>query len=63
MVSHDIHVSPILCNSTNIFLHGCVGAHAIEEFVLLAILLNDLSGALVMACKHSSHHHKVSTSA
>lgn len=57
---HDISLSPILSNSTHVSLHGGVGAHAIEEFVFLAILLNDLSGALVVACKHSSHHYKVS---
>lgn len=56
------YVSPIFSNSSDIFLHGCVGAHAVEEFVLLAVLLDDLSGALVMARKHPSHHHKVSPS-
>lgn len=55
-----ICLSPILSNSTHIFLHGRVRAHAVEEFVFLAVLLDDLPSALVVACKHSSHHYKVS---
>jgi len=51
---------PVLSHSTHVFLHGRVGAHAVEEFVFLAVPLRDLSGALVVACEHSSHHHKVS---
>lgn len=59
-ISTKISLSPILSNSTDIFLHGCVRAHAVEEFDLLAIPLYDFPGALVMTCEHSSHHHKVS---
>lgn len=56
----DMSFSPILSNSTHIFLHGCVGAHAVEEFVFLPVLLDDLPRALVVACEHSSHHYEVS---
>lgn len=38
-----MHLSPVLSDSTHVLLHGCVGAHAVEEFVLFAVLLNDLS--------------------
>lgn len=54
-----VHLSPVLSDSTHVLLHGCVRAHAVEEFVLLAVLLDDLPGALVVARQHSSHHHKV----
>lgn len=56
-------LSPVLCKPTYVFLHGRVGAHAVEEFVLLAVLLDDLAGALVVTSQHSSHHHKVSSCA
>lgn len=56
-------LSPVLCNPTYIFLHGRVGAHAVEEFVLFALLLDDLAGALVVTSQHSSHHHKISSCA
>lgn len=56
----DVRLLPVFSHSTHIFLHGCVRAHAVEEFVFLPVLLDDLPRALVMARKHSSHHYKVS---
>ena len=44
------------------FLHSGVGAHAVEELILLAIFLNNLSAALIMAGKKASNHYKVSSS-
>ena len=40
-------------------LHGCVGAHAVEQLVLLAVLLDDFAPALIVASQHATEHDKV----
>lgn len=43
-----------------VFIHGCTGAHSIEQLIFLPVLGDDVSSTLVMAGKHTAKHHKVS---
>jgi len=43
------------------FLHRRVGAHSIEQLVLLAVFLDHLSPAFGVASQHTAQHHKVGT--
>lgn len=52
---------PVFSNTSCMLLHGCIRAHPIEEFHLLAILFYNLSSTLIVACKHPSKHDKIST--
>lgn len=44
------------------FLHRRVGAHAVKQFVLLAVFFDDLAAALRVAGQHTTEHHKVCSS-
>lgn len=45
-----------------VLVHGRAGAHPVEQLVLLSISGDHVSSALVVTSKHTSKHHKVSTS-
>lgn len=57
---HNQVILPVLGYASCVLLHGRIGAHAVEQFVLLAVLLYGFTATLRMTCEHSSQHHKVS---
>lgn len=55
-------LQPVLRHASRMLLHGCVGAHSIEQLVFLAVFLNSLTPAFWVASKHATQHHKVCSS-
>lgn len=55
-------LQPVLRHASRMLLHGCVGAHSIEQLVFLAVFLNSLTPAFWVASKHTTQHHKVCSS-
>lgn len=43
--------------------HGRAGSHAVEEFELLAVLLDRLAAALVVTGEHATGHNEIGASA
>ena len=52
---------PVVLHSATVLVHGCGGAHAIEQLILLPIMFDGLPSRLIVASKHSPQHNKVST--
>lgn len=52
----------VFSHGTMMLLHGSVGAHAVEQLELFAVLLDHFSAALVVSGKESANHNKISSS-
>src|SRR6266851_5936830 len=53
----------VLCHASRVFLHRAPAAHSVEALVLLAIALDDVARAFVVAGEHPAQHHEVGTAA
>mmetsp|Transcript_15149 Transcript_15149/g.39121 ORF Transcript_15149/g.39121 Transcript_15149/m.39121 type:complete len:255 (+) Transcript_15149:508-1272(+) len=45
------------------FLHGCVGAHAIKLLILLAVAHDRGASRLLCTCEHATHHDEICSAA
>lgn len=55
--------APVLSHASRVLLHGRVGAHSVEQLVLLPVFLNDLPPALRVAGEHPAQHHEIGSGA